>query len=245
MNIVSATDIGKVRKINEDSFEVFKAADFDVMLVADGMGGHNAGEVASSCAAKIVKEYITENAGKTEAAALLKGALSAADSEILGKASENEKYSEMGTTVVLVLIKGFTVFFANVGDSRGYVMDKCGIKQITVDDSVVAELVRRGEITPDEAKTHPQRNIITQAVGTNGGIEPKVYRHVCKAGDVVLLCSDGLTNMLTDDEIFETIKRYGAEDGVQKLVELANDRGGADNITITAAEIDGGEMHDR
>lgn len=240
MNIVSATDIGKVRKINEDSFEVFRAADFEVMLVADGMGGHNAGEVASACAVKAIKEYITENAGKAEAAVLLKGAIAKADSEILKKAGENAGYTEMGTTVVMALIKGVTVFFANVGDSRGYVMDKFGIKQITADDSVVAELVRRGEITPDEAKTHPQRNIITQAVGTKGGVEPRVYRHVCKAGDTVLLCSDGLTNMLGDDEIFETVKRYGAESGAQKLIEFANDRGGADNITLTAAEFNGG-----
>lgn len=240
MNIVSATDIGKVRKINEDSFEVFRAADFEVMVVADGMGGHNAGEVASAYAVKTIKEYITENAGKAEAAALLKGAIAKADSEILKKAGENAGYTEMGTTVVMALIKGFTVFFANVGDSRGYVMDKFGIKQITADDSVVAELVRRGEITPDEAKTHPQRNIITQAVGTKGGIEPRVYRHVCKAGDTVLLCSDGLTNMLGDDEIFETVKRYGAKNSAQKLIEFANDRGGADNITLTAAEFNGG-----
>ncbi|MDY6313794.1 MAG: Stp1/IreP family PP2C-type Ser/Thr phosphatase [Clostridia bacterium] len=240
MNIVSATDIGKVRKINEDSFEVFRAADFEVMVVADGMGGHNAGEVASAYAVKTIKEYITENAGKAEAAALLKGAIAKADSEILKKAGENAGYTEMGTTVVMALIKGFTVFFANVGDSRGYVMDKFGIKQITADDSVVAELVRRGEITPDEAKTHPQRNIITQAVGTKGGIEPRVYRHVCKAGDTVLLCSDGLTNMLGDDEIFETVKRYGAKSSAQKLIEFANDRGGADNITLTAAEFNGG-----
>ena len=241
MNIVSVTDIGKVRKINEDSFEVFKAGDFEVMVVADGMGGHNAGEVASSCAVKTVKKYITANAGKVEVAELLKGAIKKADSEILKKAGKDREYAEMGTTIVMALIKGFTVFFANVGDSRGYITDKFGIKQITADDSVVAELVRRGEITPDEAKTHPQRNIITQAVGTKGGVEPKVYRHVCKAGDTVLLCSDGLTNMLGDDEIFETVKRYGAESGAQKLIDFANERGGTDNITLVAAEFDGGE----
>lgn len=236
MTMVAKTDVGKVRKINEDSFCTFKAGEFDVMIIADGMGGHNAGEVASACAVDIIKKYITENMGKTDVASLLKGSISDADEKILEKSMQNEKYSEMGTTVVMTLIKGKTVFFANVGDSRGYVMDKCGIKQITVDDSIVSELLRNGEITPAEAKTHPHRNIITQAVGTKGGVEPRVYRHVCKAGDSVLLCSDGLTNMLDDGEIFEIIKRYGVKSGTEKLIEFANDRGGTDNITIAAAE---------
>lgn len=240
INMISLTDIGKVRVINEDSCAVFSAGNFDVMIVADGMGGHNAGEVASGCAVKTIKRFISENAGILNIAELLKSALDKADAAVLEKSNESDSYSEMGTTVVMACIKDKTVFFANVGDSRGYVMDKCGIRQITQDDSFVAELVRRGEITPGEAKVHPQRNIITQAVGTRGGITAGIYRHVCKPGDVVLICSDGLTNMVDDDEIFEIIKRYGAEDGVKKLVEFANKCGGTDNITVAVAEIDGG-----
>ena len=205
MKFSAQSDIGQTRALNEDSYAVFEADGRGYMIVADGMGGHNAGEVASSCTVDIIKDYICENA-KKPVNELLKTSLQLANDFVYHKSRSDEQYSSMGTTAVICCVSGNNAYFANVGDSRGYLITENEIHQVTRDDSVVSELVRLGKITPEQAKSHPQRNVITKAVGTEKEIEATLYRTVCHDGDIALLCSDGLTEFVSDEEIFEILK---------------------------------------
>ena len=241
MKFSAQSDIGQVRELNEDSYIVFEAGGHGYMVVADGMGGHNAGEVASLCTVNIIKDYICENP-HGDVAELMKASIREANDFVYAKSRSDEQYSYMGTTVVLCSVRKGAVYFANVGDSRGYLINEMGIRQVTDDDSIVSQLVKNGEITPEEAKSHPQRNVITKAVGTEEDIEPALYRASCKPGDIAVLCSDGLTEFVDDEEICSIIKEYGTDEGVSLLMKLANDRGGYDNITVAAAVV--GEVNE-
>ncbi len=236
MKFSAMSDIGRKRELNEDSYAVFEVGGMGFMIVADGMGGHNAGEVASSCAVEAIRNHICENAGM-QVQELLKSSMQIANDFVFQKARSDASYSSMGTTVVVCCIKGKNAYFANIGDSRGYIISKGEIRQITCDDSVVSELVRLGEITAEQARVHPQRNVITKALGTEEAVDATLYRASCKKGDVILLCSDGLTELVDDDEIFNIISQSGIDEGVRLLSELANLRGGYDNITVTAVKI--------
>jgi len=234
----SVTDIGKRRKVNQDY--VYTSENSignlpNMFIVADGMGGHNAGDYASKATVEIMVEEIGQSK-ETDAVVILKNAIQTANTRIRTKASENPDFEGMGTTVVAATFEGNLLRVANVGDSRLYIVDE-GIRQITRDHSLVEEMVRMGGLGREEARNHPDKNIITRAIGAGDTVEPDFFTVEVKEGDMVLMCSDGLTNMLEDEEIRMILS--GARDIVEKayrLVEAANENGGRDNISVVLIE---------
>ena len=234
-----ASDVGCVRELNEDSFciHVFdKEKEKGFFLIADGMGGHNAGEVASQSVAAYIadklQEWICEKSTE-DAPSILRGVIEGANEYVYKMSTESQAHSGMGTTIVAAVVCGKNLYVANVGDSRAYCIHKNNISQLTVDHSVVAELVMRGTITKEEARCHPQKNIITRAVGTDAEVNVDIFEHKCAKGDTLLLCSDGLCSMLDDDNICEIVKsEKNSEDTVCKLIDAAKMSGGLDNITV-------------
>ncbi len=234
MEISSATSVGCIRSLNEDSFFVSEpSADNTVFaIVADGMGGHNAGEVASAKAVGILKKNILEKADENPKNILI-GAVYDANREIYEMSIKGEGLSGMGTTITACLIQKNNVTAAQVGDSRLYLIHGDEINQITKDHSLVEMLIESGAITKEEAKNHPQKNVITRALGTDETVEADIYEFKTKKGDVVLLCSDGLVNMLDDKEILSVVNSSESlENAANTLVENAENAGGTDNITV-------------
>ncbi|MBE7041954.1 MAG: Stp1/IreP family PP2C-type Ser/Thr phosphatase [Ruminococcaceae bacterium] len=235
MEICAKTHQGMVRELNEDSYAVSELTPYHLLIVADGMGGHQAGEVASAMAVEKIREYISRHTEES-IPQLLEQALHYANEQIYIRSKENASYAAMGTTVVLCCISDKEAYFANVGDSRAYLLGLDGMEQITEDHSLVMELLRQGEITEEEAELHPQRNVITRALGTERITEVDLFHCELTSEDMVLLCSDGLTGMLSDQEIASVMwEASSLEERVDQLIELANERGGYDNITIIAA----------
>lgn len=234
----SITDTGRVRKVNQDYvFTSEKPVGNlpNLFLVADGMGGHKAGDYASRYAVEIISGMAGRTAEK-KPEDILKIAIEAANEHIHTKAMEDANLEGMGTTIVAATCLDKYLQVANVGDSRLYLVGD-GIRQITQDHSWVAEMVRIGEMDEEQAKTHPKKNIITRAIGAAEDVEIDFYTVEVKPGEAVLMCTDGLTNMLEDEEIRMIIK--GQRDIVEKveaLVEEANRRGGMDNITVVLIE---------
>lgn len=234
----SITDIGRVRKINQDYvFTSEKPVGNlpNLFLVADGMGGHKAGDYASRYAVEIINGMVGRTAEKNPAD-ILKIAIEAANEHIFRKSKEDENLDGMGTTIVAACCLGKYLQVANVGDSRLYLVGD-EIRQITRDHSLVAEMVRLGNLDEELAKNHPKKNIITRAIGVSETVEIDFFTVELKAGEAVLMCTDGLTNMLEDEEIRMIIK--GQRDIVEKveaLVEEANKRGGMDNISVVLIE---------
>lgn len=231
----SMTDIGKRRKLNQD-YVFVSACPIgnlpNLFIVADGMGGHNAGDYASKYTVEIIEEHIRESClmAPTE---ILEDAIRAANAYIRERAQEDETLSGMGTTVVAATVADTLLQVANVGDSRLYIANKNGIRQITRDHSLVEEMVRMGGIDRQAARSHPDKNIITRAVGALDTVEADFFRVDLKAGDLILLCSDGLTNMLEDEDIWEILENDGSlsEKG-RRLIGAANENGGKDNIAV-------------
>ena len=232
------TDVGRVRKINEDSCIAHGDGKFPYILVADGMGGHEAGEVASQMAVDIISNHLSLNLvsdlSYSEAEEVVRQAFISANSIIYTYAQNHYKVMGMGTTATLVMVYKENMIIAHIGDSRAYAIDENEIKQITRDHSYVQELIDRGELTPEAAKHHPKKNFITRAMGTEDIV--KVDTAVKKyKGGTLLGCSDGLINFVEDEEIKNEINNSeNLEEGLQRLVDMANDRGGRDNITIVA-----------
>ena len=222
------TDIGKLRRQNED------AAWFDedraVFAVADGMGGHLAGEVASRMAIEAVQRMAREN--ERPGIAALREAVACAHETILAHAQDHIECAGMGTTLSVLWLGENYAYIAHVGDSRIYRLREGSLTQITQDHSLVEELVRAGLITREQARTHPRRNIITRALGTHGENEPDLLVTDVQDGDVFLLCTDGLTGMVPDDEIERTLRDCGMEAAADRLLALALDAGGRDNVTL-------------
>ena len=239
MRIYSATDVGQKRKMNQDY--VFASADPvgnlpNLFVVADGMGGHNAGDYASSHAVGIVVEEIREDADFNPVK-VIRHAIESANTEIITQAQKDEKLRGMGTTMVAATIVGHYAYVANVGDSRLYVAGE-QIQQITKDHSLVQEMVRMGELNAEEARNHPDKNIITRALGAERTVDVDFFDLKLEPGNVVLMCSDGLSNMVEDDRIGEIISdtdRDLQERG-QALISEANRNGGKDNIAIVLIE---------
>ena len=235
MRIYSATDVGQKRKMNQDY--VFASADPvgnlpNLFVVADGMGGHNAGDYASSHAVGIVVEEIREDADFNPVK-VIRHAIESANTEIITQAQKDEKLRGMGTTMVAATIVGHYAYVANVGDSRLYVAGE-QIQQITKDHSLVQEMVRMGELNAEEARNHPDKNIITRALGAERTVDVDFFDLKLEPGNVVLMCSDGLSNMVEDDRIGEIISdtdRDLQERG-QALISEATRNGGKDNIAI-------------
>ena len=239
MRIGKQTDVGRVRKLNEDSVYVNEDKRFLYAIVADGMGGHKAGEVASAMMVDIVKNHInnrvSEQIDYIEMSEILRQSFISANNLIYTYAGYNDKIMGMGTTATLAMIYRGKIITVHVGDSRAYAIG-CGIKQITKDHSYVAELLSRGLITPEQAKNHPKRNYITRAVGT----EEFVKVDVCirdYGGEVILVCSDGLFNCIDDEEIKKIVQENeDLQNAARMMIEKANENGGADNITVALIE---------
>lgn len=237
---VAMTDIGRKRKINQD---YVYASDQPVgnlpnlYIVADGMGGHRAGDLASAYAVNKLVQSVSRNMD-ARPALILQKAIRYANYELYLKAQESEAYEGMGTTLVVLTILEDEALAANIGDSRLYGITAEEITQISEDHSLVAELVRKGELTPEAARCHPDKNIITRAVGIQEETQIDLFQFHVEPGDRYLLCSDGLSNMVEDRELFslinqpKDIKEVGSE-----LILKANRNGGADNIAVVLVEI--------
>jgi len=233
------SDVGKTRENNQDAFYMSKDYSLPLFMVADGMGGHNAGEVASSMTMNIIENNFLNNKDsltkKEIILDLIKSSIEEANTKIYLKSLENEKYKGMGTTITLAYIFNDEICLGHVGDSRAYLIKGQEILQITEDHSFVNELIKTGSITKEEAKTHPKRNMITRAVGSSSIIEMDLLVNEYGKDDILVLCSDGLYNMVKELEICEV---FNEEKDIQKaceiLANMANNKGGLDNITIVA-----------
>ncbi len=241
MRIGALTDIGRYRKLNEDNFFIYRNERLVGGMVADGMGGHNAGEVASKMATELVKSTVIEgfspNMDYMELSELIRRAIRYANEEIYRRSNVEQNTTGMGTTAAVAFVFSGKLITANVGDSRVYLVKDNQIKQITNDHSYVEELVRRGEISAENAKNHPQKNYITRALGTEKFVQSDILVTGYN-GETVLICSDGLTNLVSDEQILDIIlKNDDFEVAAQELVRLANQKGGADNITCVIFDV--------
>lgn len=239
MRAYSATDVGKIRKVNQDS--VF-CSDKPVgnlpnlFIVADGMGGHKAGDLASKLAVETIVDVVSSMEEK-DPITLMGKAIHRANDAVLGKARESEEFNGMGTTAVLACIKDNMLYVANVGDSRLYVIDK-EITQITRDHSLVEELVSLGQLDRAQARTSKNKNIITRAIGGMQFVMADYFETRLKGGEVILMCTDGLTNMVEDSEIMNLVKQKADLPArVENLIRSANNHGGRDNVGVILIEV--------
>ena len=239
MKIYAMTDVGRRREVNQDYVYVTDRpiGPFpNLLTVADGMGGHKAGEYASSQAIALAKREIASDTG-SEPVQIINQGITAANKSIYEEATQDEDKYGMGTTMVAATLLEDHLCVANVGDSRLYVYRDGQLSQITQDHSVVGEMVRKGEMPKEEARSHPKRNLITRAVGAEAEVRVDFFDETLQAGDLVLMCTDGLTSMVEESEIEEVLAGSGqVADKVAKLVDLANDHGGKDNITVIVIE---------
>lgn len=262
INYDCLTDVGKRRKLNEDAVFCLTSGtryqdmvrDLGLFIVADGMGGHNAGEVASEWASKIAGLEILKSTMLDEQAPgdkestskrsllgnILVDAIRKANSFILDLSRKSPGTKDMGTTLVSALVYGQNLFVANVGDSRCYLVNEEGIEQISKDHSYVQELVEIGMITPQEARHHPRRNEITRCVGYFDNINVDIFQRNLYKGDKVLLCSDGLHGVIEDEDTWRIVKENpDLHEACRKLIRKANDSGGPDNISAVLIEVHG------
>ncbi|HEU4900127.1 MAG TPA: Stp1/IreP family PP2C-type Ser/Thr phosphatase [Actinomycetota bacterium] len=231
----AATDVGRMRKNNEDSYLSSKP----VAAVADGMGGHSAGEVASAIAIEELAALRDRGPWDSETAATddLKQAILRANRRIREMAASDRKLNGMGTTLVALLEDGDMVHVANVGDSRGYLLRQGELSQVTVDHSLVQELVDDGRLSPEDAERHPQRSVITRALGIDPEVEFDLFTYKLQAGDRLLLCSDGLSDVVEPAQIRRVLLRVrNAHRAARELVTMANEQGGPDNITVIVVD---------
>lgn len=241
MKVSYGTDVGLVRSDNQDSVFVKELSpNSGLFIVADGMGGYEGGEFASSQAVKIISDYILNNdfqsMNSSDVCTLLSDAVHMANTQIYKASLNKTELHGMGTTVVVCLITHNVLYTASVGDSRGYIYSKGKLCQITSDHSLVADLVKRGLITQEEARVHPQKNVITRAVGSEDDVIVDTFVNNLSSGDTLLICSDGLHTMLIEDEIKKIIKN-SKKDTSGKLIAMANDHGGRDNISVITVKI--------
>ena len=233
------TDPGMVRSQNQDDYAILKLSrDQLLAIVCDGMGGARSGNIASKMAVEVfsdeVRRTIRPNMKSDRIDKMLTDALELANKAVYEQSQVSEEYKGMGTTLVAALFQKDRVTVANVGDSRAYLFNKDGVQSITTDHSLVELMVQRGELTREAAKNHPGKNLITRAVGTESSVACDLYHNQLTKGDSVLLCSDGLSNIMSDQEIlFEVVHGVNKNDCCQRLMKIANYRGSPDNVTIT------------
>ena len=237
MRILAKSDIGKAREMNQDSFYVsdLEKDDLKLYILADGMGGYKGGEIASSLAVTSVKNYIYNNFKKTKKdreniLKLVRYAVEHANRVVYEKAQESDELRDMGTTLDICLLYNNRVFIGHVGDSRVYRIRKNIMRKLTTDHSYVEKLVKEGTITKEEAFNHPKKNMLMKALGCNSLVEPDI---ICKGflkDDILLMCSDGLTNMLRENEIYNLLLN-NPDNPEDALINSANAMGGHDNIT--------------
>lgn len=250
MNVFFETNKGLMRENNEDNLIVEEFDNYSLYAVADGMGGHKAGEVASSIAIEGIRSYFVESMGMEDfkPPLFIIESVKLSNEKIREESQKNEECYGMGTTITMAVIdkKQDTIYIGNVGDSRAYLLRNGEIKQITTDHTYVHELLKDGKITAEEAKTHPKRNVITRALGSEENVHADIFEIEFFKNDILVLCTDGLTTHVSNDKMLEIIKEYGASESVQKLIKQANDNGGTDNITIIIVDnIIRGETYDR
>lgn len=238
MKTFSMTDVGVVRDVNQDYVYVSDAPIGNLpnlLVVADGMGGHKAGDYASRFATEVLIETLTRS-GEDKPEAMITQAIKEANRKLIETAKQDQRLYGMGTTLVVATVIGRTLYFANIGDSRLYLLNK-GIKQLSKDHSLVQEMVRLGGINQEEAKYHPDKNIITRAIGAKEDVQIDFFEYRLKKGDIILMCTDGLSNMVEDEVILHIVK--GSRDvveAVERLIERAKINGGSDNIGIIVAD---------
>ena len=245
MRIIAAgrTDVGCVRKHNEDNFLI--DSELGLFIVADGLGGHAAGEVASQIVVEKMGQFVSQTVEQDRTWPLeydvnlaydanrLKVALLLTDQAILDDIHNNPERESMGSTVVACLVHGHRTTLVHVGDSRAYLLNREGIQQVTRDHSWVAEQVANGILTPDEARKHPFRNVITQALGNGADLDIAVQEIQVMEMDRLLLCSDGLSGMVSDKEIWRIVEASDSlQEATQQLIAVARENGGEDNITV-------------
>ncbi len=236
---IGKSDTGLVRELNEDSFLISgfeNNTPYGFCILADGMGGHNAGEVASAMATEIISNELLHSdmqGDENKIVQQIMASLDYANNEIYRKSVTNSQNAGMGTTAVVFYLDGKTAYIANIGDSRAYLIENENITQLTSDHSIVQKLLESGAISPEEARNHPEKNIITKALGTEPFEEYDIYEFSVREGDRVLLCSDGLTDMLLDEDIKNIVLNAASgEEALNALVDLAKENGGKDNITV-------------
>ena len=231
------TDIGKAREINQDCYSIPKPEDnLQLFILADGMGGYNGGEVASKLAAEAVKSYIGNNFNQVEHTKekileLIKNAIEYANMMVFEKSKAVPELNGMGTTLDICFIYNNKIYIGHVGDSRIYRIRGEIIRKLTKDHSYVQQLVEDGKITREEANHHPKKNMLTKALGCTAYVEPDIRARNLEEGDILVMCSDGLTNMVEEKEIYQVVKQ-NPETAPKTLVDLANQAGGYDNITV-------------
>lgn len=245
MIIGAVSDIGLKRGNNQDCMYASTEEGLPLFIVADGMGGHQAGDVASSMAVSGIIEYFNEKqellSSEENIKQIIIEAVKNVNDIIYLKSLESTEYNGMGTTITLAYVNNSNIYIGHVGDSRAYIIRDKNITQLTEDHSVVNELIKCGTITPSEALTHPQRNMITRAVGTSCKINMDFSIFKYKPNDILILCSDGLTNMISEDLILNEIvstKDNQIGKSLNKLVEEAKENGGRDNITVIGIKFD-------
>ncbi|MEO3947532.1 Stp1/IreP family PP2C-type Ser/Thr phosphatase [Gorillibacterium sp. CAU 1737] len=242
MKTASRTDIGNVRVVNEDrALVVPELQGFTLAIVADGMGGHQAGDTASQLAVELIHQQlldIGEDETRVSYEERLHEAIVAANSRIYEMARTQEQFNGMGTTVVLALADKSGLLVAHIGDSRAYLYQDGQLSQLTEDHSLVYELVRSGQLTKEEAEKHPRRNVLIRALGTDRTVDVDIRYYPWKPGDIALLCSDGLSGMVSGPKIAELLAGgpRDLEKTADALVELALAEGGDDNITVVLLE---------
>ena len=245
MKTFSMIDVGRKREVNQDYIFVSNEPLGNLpnlLIVADGMGGHRAGDFASRYAVETLKEDLA-NSTEDGPEAMIRKAIQSANQKLIEAARQDARLEGMGTTLVVATVIEHTLYFANVGDSRLYLLHDT-IKQLSKDHSFVQGMVRLGGIDAEEAKHHPDKNIITRAVGAREKVEVDFFEYRLKKGDMILMCTDGLSNMIEDEEMLVIVKSSrDIVEAVERLVEKANDNGGNDNIGVILAEPFAGEVN--
>ena len=243
MQLWGLTDPGNLREQNQDSYAMVSfSRDRSLMIVCDGMGGAKSGNVASRLASEVfseeVKRSFSADLTPDEAEQMLRAAAKLANISVFEQSQLSEDYAGMGTTLVAALTYPRATLVLNIGDSRAYLINADGVQCITRDHSVVEMMVQRGELTPEQAKTHPSKNLITRAVGTEETVFSDVFRVETEPEDCILLCSDGLSNQMADQEIlFEVVHGARRDDCCRRLLEIAKNRGAPDNVTSVLIEL--------
>jgi serine/threonine protein phosphatase PrpC len=248
LEIASATDPGMVRSHNEDS--IASDASNGLVVLADGMGGYNAGEVASGMATTVITTEVAQllastqpnavdESGKTIAGRLIREQILKANTSIFQAAHSQPQYSGMGTTLIVCLFYDNKVLVAHIGDSRVYRLRDSEFTQVTRDHSLLQEQIDSGLITAEQAKHAQHKNLVTRAVGIDPDVEPEIHEYDAQPGDIYLLCSDGLCDMVTDEDIGMTLSMLGAnlKLATQQLVQMANDNGGRDNVSVILVRV--------
>ena len=237
------TDVGNVRSQNQDAFRIVELGKNALLaVVCDGMGGAKSGNVASRLASEVfseeVKRSFSADLTPDEAEQMLRAAAKLANISVFEQSQLSEDYAGMGTTLVAALTYPRATLVLNIGDSRAYLINADGVQCITRDHSVVEMMVQRGELTPEQANTHPSKNLITRAVGTEETVFSDVFRVETEPEDCILLCSDGLSNQMADQEIlFEVVHGARRDDCCRRLLEIAKNRGAPDNVTSVLIEL--------